>query len=181
MIRIMKVFLDLDEVLVSFNKGVYNTFHLAYKYEDLSPNYRYFGEIGQTVESVDEKCTIPFWFNLEWMHDGREIEEAVRMKFGSANVYLLTTPMPNSGSWTGKAAWVNEHLSHYNERLIVTPAPKSLLASPDTLLIDDKDENIEEFRAAGGQGILVSRPWNKAHARSNHTLEDVKHALEAYS
>lgn len=176
----MKVFLDVDEVLASFNRGVYNAFHLPYKYEDLSPNYRYFKEIGQTVESVNEKCTIPFWVNLEWMHDGREIEEAVRMKFGSANIYLLTTPMPNSGSWSGKAGWVNKHLSLYNKQLIVTPAPKSLLAGPDTLLIDDKDENIAEFVAAGGQGILVPRPWNELHGWADETLQMVKNSLENY-
>ena len=58
---------------------------------------------------------------------------------------------------------------------------KAQLARPDTLLIDDKDENIAEFVAAGGQGILVNRPWNKGHARADCTLEGVKHALEAYS
>ena len=82
--------------------------------------------------------------------------------------------MPNPGSCTGKALWVQSHLPEYSKRFIISTAPKSLLAKPDTLLIDDKDENVEEFVKAGGYGILVNRPWNKGYERADHTVEDLE-------
>ena len=176
MSRIERVVLDIDGVMADFRRGICEIFH-----REPGPGWTFWESWeGVTTDDIDKKCTLPFWSNLHWTHDGREIEEAVRMKFGSASIYLLTTPMPNSGSWSGKARWVNKHLSLYNKRLIVTPAPKSLLAGPDTLLIDDKDENIAEFVAAGGQGILVPRPWNELHGWADETLQMVKNSLEDY-
>ena len=107
------------------------------------------------------------------MFDGQEIEEIVRRKFGLGNIYLVTLSMPNLEAWSGKAAWVNKHLSFYNTRLIITTASKLLLAGPNTLLIDDRDKNVEEFRKAGGQAILVPRPWNK-----NHDMPTLPHLRE---
>ncbi len=66
------------------------------------------------------------------------------------------------------------------DRTIISYAPKSLLAGPDTLLIDDKDENITEFRAGGGHGILVPRPWNKLHGWAGEVLKVVKKKLEEF-
>ena len=111
------------------------------------------------------------------MHDGLEILSTVCDKF-RFDIHLLTTPMPNFGSWTGKAQWVNRYIPVFNKRLIITQVPKSLFAGPDTLLIDDKDENITEFVAAGGRGILVPRPWNSLYGKAKKTLQVVKQSLE---
>jgi 5'(3')-deoxyribonucleotidase len=167
----------MDGVLVDFRRGVCEIF----RRDDPSTNWAFWESWdGITFANVNAKCNDYFWKYLDWTHEGREIEEAVRCEFDSNNIRLLTTPMDHPGSWTGKAMWVNRHLSLYNKRLIVTQVPKHEFAGPDTLLIDDKDQNIEEFRAAGGQGILVPRPWNKLHAWSDKTLEVVKNSLEAY-
>jgi len=74
--------------------------------------------------------------------------------------------------------WVKEHLSRYYKQLIITMAPKHLLAKPDTLLIDDKDENVEGFWDAGGKAILVPRPWNSNHKLSDVSVNMVSHSLE---
>jgi len=176
----MKVFLDMDEVLTDFNKKVYEVFGIPYKYETLSENYNYFSEIGQTRESVSEKCNVAFWKSIEWMHDGIDILCAVLNTFPArANeIYLLSVPMPNLKSYEGKLLWVREHFPILEKRTIIMETPKSLFAGPDTLLIDDKDENIEEFVAAGGQGLLVPRPWNRAHFYADRTLDIVKQFLE---
>jgi 5'(3')-deoxyribonucleotidase len=88
--------------------------------------------------------------------------------------------MSNMESYTGKALWVNKWIPVFNKRFIITHAPKHLLAGSDTLLIDDKDQNIEEFVAAGGQGILVPRPWNRLHEQAGETLQVVKSKLEEF-
>lgn len=37
---------------------------------------------------------------------------------------------------------------------------KYLCANRNTILIDDKNENVEQFRSWGGNAILYPRPWN---------------------
>lgn len=172
----MKVFLDMDGVLVDFFTGVNGIFNISKP----PHKYNWFEDYNVSREQLNTVCGSRFFSDLDWMYDGREIEEAVRVKFGSGNVCLVTLPMPNSESWMGKVEWVNKHLSLYNKRLIISTASKSLFAGPDTLLIDDKDENIKEFREAGGQGILVPRPWNKLHGWADETLQVMKNSLEAY-
>lgn len=173
----MKVYLDMDGVLVDFRRGVCE----AFGRDDPSTNWKFWENWeGVTTGMVNAKCNDYFWKYLNWTHDGQEIEQAVRDKFNNESVYLLTTPMLNTGSGTGKLQWIKWHMPWVYSRTIISYAPKSLLAGPDTLLIDDKDENIEEFRAAGGQGILVPRPWNKLYHLADQTLAVVKNRLEVY-
>ena len=180
----MKVYLDMDGVLVDFNRGVCK----AFGRDDPSTNWKFWENWdGITSKNISDICNIDFWLNLNWTPEGMSIEQIVREKFDrnsrtteATDIYLLTTPMPNSYSYTGKALWVNKHIPIYNKRLIVTPAPKSLLAGPDTLLIDDKDENIEEFRVAGGEAILCPRPWNKDSHLASQTVKIVKKYLEVF-
>ena len=172
----MKVFLDMDGVLVDFRRGICE----AFDRDDPSDSWLFWENWeGISFEDVNAKCIGSFWLNLEWTHEGLNIFKAVFEKF-IGDFYLLTTPMPNLGSASGKAVWVDKHIPIYNKRLITTQASKSLLAGPDTLLIDDKDENIEEFVAAGGRGILVPRPWNELHGWANETLQVVKNSLEKF-
>lgn len=174
----MITYLDMDGVIIDFLGGLHKALGSPYSYVDypykkgkwsMLTDIKVFDDIPVTFEECNDCCTATFWRRLEWMYDGLDIFTAVFNRFAD-DIYLLTTPMPNMGSWLGKAQWVNDKISVFNERLIISTAPKALLATPNTLLIDDKDENIEEFTAAGGQGILVPRPWNKRHRLSGETL-----------
>ena len=173
----MKIFLDLDGVLVDFVSGIHEVFDEQYKYGD-PLEWNFFKKFGVTFDIVNEACCVDFWADLHWMHDGRLILDEVQRKFGE--IYLLTTPMPNPGSGTGKLLWIKEYIPDLYKRTILSYASKSLLAGPDTLLIDDKDENIAEFVAAGGCGILVPRPWNELHGWADETLQVVKNSLEDF-
>lgn len=177
----MKVYLDMDGVLVNFRKGIHDAFNISYDYSTLSDKWKFWEDWPDvTFNMVNAVCTTEFWQNLEWMHDGLELFKAVLMKFPSdeADIYLLTTPMPNLESATGKALWVDQYVPIFNKRLIITRTSKSLLAGLDTLLIDDKDKNVEEFVEAGGQGILVPRSWNSLHNWASETLQVVKNSLK---
>lgn len=173
---IKTVYLDMDGVLVNFRKGVYDVFNEPWEYTTQSTKWNFFEDWnrGITREQVNDACTASFWDNLEWMYDGRDILRIILDKFIESRIYLLTAPMPNLESASGKMMWVNGNLPIYLKRTIITQAPKYLLAKSDTLLIDDKDENVEEFVKAGGYGILVNRPWNKGYERANHTVEDLE-------
>jgi len=176
---IKTVFLDMDGVLANFRKGVHDAFNKPYDYTTLSPKWKFWDDWPDvTFEMVNAVCNTSFWWNLEWMHDGCDILRAIEYKFAPAQIYLLTTPMPNLKSADGKMMWVRDQIPAYLNRTIITQAPKHLLARPDTLLIDDKDKNIDGFVKAGEHGILIPRPWNELHGWTNETLQVVKNSLE---
>ena len=54
---------------------------------------------------------------------------------------------------------------------------KKFIAGPGRWLIDDKDANVEAFRAAGGQAITVPRPWNSEHGKSHQVMETIRKEL----
>ncbi len=172
---IKTVFLDMDGVLVNFRKGVHDAFNKPYDYSTLSKKWTFWNDWPEvTLEMVNSACNLLFWTNLEWTEGGRDILRTIWQIFDSKDIYLLTDPVIGHETETGKMAWVNAWLPEYVKRTIITQAPKHLVAKPNTLLIDDKDENVEEFVKAGGYGILVNRPWNKGYERADHTVEDLE-------
>lgn len=170
---IKTIFLDMDGVIVNFNKAVCEQFDLSYPPQV----YHFFPDIR---DEVNRFCDRLFWRNLEWTHDGREILRAIMDTLGLEKICFLTGMMPNIESATGKMAWIQDNLPVYRNRIILhsLEIPKSSLAQPDTLLIDDKDENVDEFIVAGGVGILVPRPWNKNYEHSDVSANVVKECLE---
>ena len=173
------VFLDMDGVLVNFREGIHEAFNKSYDYPTLSSKWKFWDDWSDvSFAMVNAACTTEFWTDLEWMHDGLNIIRIIWKKFNVNQIYLLTTPMPNLESASGKMIWVDNNLPIHFKHTIITQAPKCLLARPDTLLIDDKNENVDGFREAGGKALLVPRPWNRAHLQANRTVEVVKEFLE---
>lgn len=169
------VYLDIDGVLANFNKAAFRALGLEYKPDHpVLKEWHWYKYFGLTFDQLNEVCTSDFWVNLEWTPDGQEILHLVEDNFD--NIYLLTTPMPNYQSYDGKIKWVKANLPRYFRKTIITMAPKHLLAKPNTLLIDDKDSNCEEFNEAGGSAILVPRSWNMSWMYN--TLDIVTMAME---
>lgn len=165
----------MDGVITDFVGGVCRAFNKPNPYPKETRDYSFWNAWPEiSFKDVNAICNQEFWHNLEWAHDGREILDAIRKTLGLEKVYFVTYPMLNIESPTGKWLWVRDNLPIYLKHTIITQAPKSLLAKSDTLLIDDKDENVEEFVKAGGYGILINRPWNKGYERADHTVEDLE-------
>ena len=168
---IQTVFLDMDGVLVDFMGAVCEIIGKI-----PPPSVYHFFE--EEREEVNRQCNMAFWINLDWMHDGHDILRAVVKRFDPKSIYLCTAPMPNTETASGKVKWIEKNIPDYLSRWIITPVPKKILANPNSLLIDDKDENIAEFCEAGGQGILVPRPWNELRGWADKSLQVVENSLE---
>jgi len=170
----MIYYLDVDGVIANFNKPATAVIGAEYP----PKKWHWYEDYPNGFERINEACTVDFWANLEWMPDGHDILREVWRKIQPQDeYYLLSTPMPNPGSWTGKALWVEKNIPEW--KLIVTNAPKRLLASPESVLIDDKDENVCEFVKAGGNGIIVPRSWNSWRDKADKTVQIVKDQLES--
>ncbi|MCK5604169.1 hypothetical protein KAR91_19940 [Candidatus Pacearchaeota archaeon] len=160
------VYLDCDGVYSDFMAGTMRALGKSYggtmKWPYGRDGYNFFRLAGSSREEVNELCTIDFFANLPWMEDGRELLAEAMSRFRPDEVMLLTKPMPNSASYTGKAQWVVREIPELVKRLVPTPVSKHEFAFDfNCLLIDDCQDNIEEFTRAGGAGILVPRPWNE--------------------
>ena len=167
----MTILLDLDGILVDFIGGVHKRLGLHYnpnyypyakgKYQMLEDiAYKSDGEFTKSdiYKACDCSC---FWENLDWDPNGQRILTAA-LKTG-AKIYICTAPMLRPDAWSGKAKWVQKNLGSKVQGLIVTSAPKSLLARTNHLLIDDKDTNVSEFIQEGGAAYLVPQYWNSRH------------------
>ena len=187
---IKTIFLDMDGVMVDFLGGLHRSLGVPYDINDypyekgkwnMLTDIRGFDDIPATFEQCNDACTKSFWANLQWTSDGHDILRAVTYKFAPTRIHLLTTCMPNPETKSGKIEWVERHLPMYLDRTIILGSGmlKGGYAKPDALLIDDCDKNIDEFITAGGRGLLVPRPWNRAHFCADRTYQVVKDFLEA--
>lgn len=168
------VFLDMDGVITNFNKAVCEEFDLP-----CPPKvYHFFRKIRK---EVNDFCTAEFWANLEWMDDGRDTLRAIMDTLGLDKIYFLTKMMPNIEAASGKMMWIRDNLPIYLDRVILMSlgVSKSSLARPDALLIEDCDKHAEDFREAGGEAILVPRPYNKLRKYSDVSSQIVRKELEA--
>jgi len=157
----MKIFLDLDGVLVDFNGGVQKWYNITFTEEEQNVWEYDLKSHGFDHDAFWQGLGYDFWKNLEWTLEGKEIFSLVQAY--NENITIMTAPPWSSpGAVDGKKEWMKKNLHYiWKKRRFAFTSRKDLFAHPGAILIDDKEENIDEFRKAGGYGILVPRQWNK--------------------
>lgn len=80
---------------------------------------------------------------------------------GRKNVCFLSSPTIDPDCLAGKLEWIQRVAPEWMHRQFLIGPRKHFCAHPNTLLIDDSEDNVDEFHAHGGQAILVPRPWNR--------------------
>lgn len=161
----MKIFLDMDGVLVDFMRPVMAVHGIRYDMYPVEAGWDIMEAVGilapekkLTVSEFWAPCDRKFWAGLPKTNLCDTLIRTVEGYVGAENVALLTSAMwPEAAA--GKVDWVMSNYPQYQSRLIMGTA-KEFMAGPDRLLIDDRDKNVEDFRAAGGRAIKVPRPWN---------------------
>jgi hypothetical protein len=147
------IYCDMDSVLVDFDRG----------YQELT---------GMTTQQADakgvetfwdpiSKAGAKFWITLDWMPDGKQLWDYIK----KYNPILLSAPSREESSKLGKRVWVKRELP--GVKLILKYASqKQEYASPTSILIDDRQKNIDQWKAAGGIGIL--------HTNTANTIKQLK-------
>lgn len=79
---------------------------------------------------------------------------------GQENVQLSTKPTRDPNCLAGKLEWIQSNLPAWMHNQYEITTRKDFGRHEDTLLIDDSYGNIQAMVKAGGQGLLVPRPWN---------------------
>ncbi len=142
----------MDGVLVDFLKG-----YLELTGRDISGQYQSDKKFWDPID----KAGVNFWVNLEWTHDGKALWDYIK----KYNPELLSAPSIKNDSRVGKAKWVERELPGVH-LILRSASQKREFASPNSILIDDLDSNIEQWRESGGVGIL--------HTSSIDTINQLK-------
>ena len=137
-----KIHLDMDGVITDFDK----------QFKELTgmmPN-EFESKYGVTGfwEAID-KAGVGFWRGMEWMPDGQELYN----KVSQFDHELLSSPSRGESSKIGKRLWRRDKTPNTKLTLAYS-ANKKNYAAPNHILIDDRVSNIDQWKAAGGIGIL---------------------------
>ena len=139
-----KIYLDMDGVLVDFDQ----------QFKDLTGMMprEFEAKHGSTGfwEAID-KAGVGFWRGMSWMPGG----EALYNRASQFDHELLSSPSRSELSKIGKRLWRRDKTP--NTKLTLSRSYlKKNYAAPNHILIDDREDNIQQWRDAGGIGILYT-------------------------
>jgi hypothetical protein len=159
-----RIFLDLDGVVRDWVRAVAERFHVPelHTHPDMIISWDFVesyvcGKNGLTPKQFWEMQDETFWLT---MHKTKEANQIIDLLLSTGiPVCLLTSPTLNNAGWSQK--WMRENMPSffYQKHYLIGPA-KHFAATPDSLLVDDAEKNINMWVAWGGIGLLFPRPWN---------------------
>ena len=161
----MKIYFDMDGVLADFDTAAAP---LSGGRDDLNNRVDLMSVDARDAKSarwhrIEQNQN--FWADIPVM-DG--IEELLRVAADMGELFVLTS-VPAAKKFVGgekyvdfieaeKKAWIARHMGDFfpQQNVIVARVPKEELVQPtaDTLLIDDRAVNIDDWCAAGGRGLV---------------------------
>ena len=146
-----KIYCDMDGVIVDFDKG----------YKELTGRDASFDTPKEEFWAPISKAGASFWIKLKWMPDGKQLWDYIK----GYNPDLLSAPSREESSKMGKRIWVKREVP--GAKLILRSAErKQEFATPNSILIDDRADNIQRWKDAGGIGIV--------HTSAADTIQQLK-------
>lgn len=142
----------MDGVLVNFTKG-----YLELTGIDLEGKFYSDTKFWDPINKAGYK----FWVNLEWKPDGKRLWNYIE----KYKPEILSAPSRENDSRVGKHDWIKRELPGVH-LILRTAKNKKEFASPESILIDDHEINIEQWKEAGGIGIL--------HKSTEDTIKQLK-------
>ena len=147
-----KLYCDMDGVLVDFEGGYEKLTGI-----DLKGEFKKGDDFWDPIKVAG----VGFWAGLKWMPDGQKLWDYIK----PFKPEILSAPSREESSRIGKSVWVKYKLP--GTKLILRYAKqKQQLATPESILIDDRQINIDQWEAAGGIGIL--------HTSADNTISQLK-------
>lgn len=150
-----KIYLDMDGVLTDFKA----------MFKDID---------GRSTEEIEKEGDevfwkhvddggLKFWSDMYWVKGSKKLWNYVKNK----NVSILSAParrLPDSVK--GKQIWISRELKPIPNVIFTRARNKKEYANSNSILIDDLEKNIKQWKAAGGIGILFKS--------ANQTIGELK-------
>ena len=139
------IFFDMDGVLFDFEAKWYSHF------PDIDMCEMRLGNrvLYEKIKEVEN-----YWVDIPFIESARTMFDYCYDRY---DVQTLSAPLEcdKERSVKGKEIALNRHLGDYEfKRNYYAHEKKCLMATRQSLLIDDKESNVKEFREAGGMAIL---------------------------
>ena len=150
------IYTDMDGVLSDFDK----------RFMEFSDGIRpseYEKNMGREAfwDLIDNKVGVPFWAGMDWMPDGKQYWNYIKQY----NPIILSAPSRNNESRYGKRIWKKRNMPD-TKMILAYASDKKNYAKSNAILIDDRKKNIDQWKAAGGIGIL--------HTSAEDTIRQLK-------
>ncbi len=173
------ILLDMDGVLVNFQKHCFDIFNLDYE----NINNLCVWDMSKLVglSGSDFFKTIkehgPIFLNCEPYPWYKELIELCKQY--TDNLVIASSPIVHyPETYTEKIYWLNKHdINEDNGIGVMLGVQKELMANPDTVLIDDSDKNITKFRKEYGKTITFPQYYNNTYRYSRVKMEYVTQEL----
>lgn len=155
-----QIYCDMDGVLTDFEKRFHE------KLNEVGPEYYPLRDIKRVQKPkdfedifgpeefwnfIDNIVGVSFWVGMDWMPRGKELWDFIQ----KYNPKLLTSPSRNNTSRLGKNLWVKNQLNPKPKVIFAYSADKQRYSNENSILIDDKKSNINEWAAKGGIALRV--------------------------
>ena len=149
-----KIFCDMDGVLCDFDARLEQFGGmLPQEYESKYGTKKFW-------ELVD-KVGVQFWSQMPWMSDGKILWNHIKQY----NPILLSAPSDDPSSRYGKRLWVNTNMPG-TKLILAKREKKQNYSKKNRILIDDRQDTIQEWIYRGGIGIL--------HTSAENTINQLK-------
>ena len=153
-----KLYVDMDGVLVDWEKQFE-------RYSGGIPVDTYKAEHGgKSRYELVHKNSPAFYATAPWMSDGKVLYSF--LKEFPAEILSHSTDQESS---IGKKQWLDKNNISFKPNFVNNRNDKAKFAAPDTILIDDRADVIDQFNSAGGIGVL--------HTSATTTINKLKELL----
>ncbi|MFW6046461.1 MAG: hypothetical protein ACOCP4_01575 [Candidatus Woesearchaeota archaeon] len=166
-----KVYCDMDGVLVDFLKGA----NRVTKENGLGDNWLdVINDDNELAWKIINKEGEGFWANLDWLENGRKLWANINYYSPvilSAYPYSTENVQVKIDGIMGKKEWIKKHIGEEYSRtaIICAREDKNMFADENSILIDDMEKNIKEWKRFGGIGILY-KSYEKTMEELNEIL-----------
>ena len=146
-----QIYVDMDGVLTDFERR-FEQFAGVTPNEFIDQKTIEFGKKKaeeQFWDLIDKQIGVRFWVGMPWMPQGEKLWKYIK-KF---KPIILYSPSRDESSRIGKGLWVKRNIPGTPLKLAYKADGKARYASPTSILIDDRDDNIERWKSSGGIGI----------------------------
>lgn len=149
-----KIFCDMDGVLCDFDRRFEQFGRMSpNEYKTTNGTKKFWG----LIDGIGAQ----FWSEMPWMQDGKQLWKYISKYKPS----LLSAPSLDSSSRYGKHLWVQENTPG-TKLILAKREHKKSYSSKNQILIDDRSDNINEWKSNGGIGIL--------HTSAENTINELK-------
>lgn len=149
-----KIYCDMDGVLCDFDRRFDQFGGMSPKEYESKYGTKKFWDL---INKVGEQ----YWSKMSWMPEGKKLWNYI----AKYNPILLSAPSLDYSSRYGKKLWVKENLPG-TKLILAKRENKQDYANKNSILIDDRTDNVNEWVAAGGIGIL--------YTSTNQTINELK-------